>query len=59
MIDKFTIFREMLDYMAHICEVTDADMNWCGNSIRITGESDKQTFEIEVTIKEKEENEDA
>lgn len=56
---KFTIFREMLDYMAHISIVTDADMNWCGNSIRITGEIEGQVIEMEVTIKKKEENENA
>ena len=58
-IGKFVIFREMLDYMAHICEVTYADMNWCGNAIMINGETDDETISIEVTIKKKEENEDA
>ena len=48
--DKFTIFREMLDYLAHISTVTDADMNWCGNAMRITGETEDQVIEIEVTI---------
>ena len=55
--DKYTIFREMLDYMAHICEVTDADMNYCDN-IRIVGETETQTIVIEVTIKNKEEEKD-
>ena len=56
---KFTIFREMLDYMAHICQVTDADMNWCGNAILITGESEDHVINIEITIKDKEEKKDA
>ena len=56
---KFTIFREMLDYLANIATVTDADMNWCGNTIRITGETEDQVIEIEVTIKKKEEKKDA
>ena len=56
---KFTIFREMLDYMAHICQVTDADMNWCGNAILITGESEDHVIKIEITIKDKEEKKDA
>lgn len=56
---KFTIFREMLDYMAHISIVTDADMNWCGNSIKITGEIEGQVIDMEITIKKKEEEVDA
>ena len=51
---RFTIFREMLDYFAHISTVTDADMNWLGNTIRIIGETDDKVIEIEVTIKDKE-----
>lgn len=51
---KYTIFREMLDYMAHISEVTDADMNYCDN-IRIAGETDQESIVLEVTIKTKEE----
>lgn len=52
--NKYVIFREMLDYVAHIADVTDADMNYCGNSIRIDGDTDEQTIIIEVTIKNKE-----
>ena len=51
---KYMIFKEMLDYMAHISEVTDADMNYCDN-IRIVGETDQESIVIEVTIKNKEE----
>ena len=57
--NKYVIFREMLDYMAHICDVTDADMNYCGNSIRIDGDTDEQTIIIEVTIENKEVEKDA
>lgn len=56
--NKYVIFREMLDYMAHICDVTDADMNYCGDHIRIAGDTDEQTIIIEVTIKNKEEKTD-
>ena len=56
--NKFVIFREMLDYLNHICDVTDADMNYCGNAIRIDGETEDQTIIIEVTIKNKEANTD-
>ena len=59
MIDKFTIFREMLDYMAQICNVTDADMNYIHDMMKITGETDKQYICLEVTIKSEEENIDA
>lgn len=32
--DKFTIFREMLDYFAHIGDVTDAQMsNYAGDMV--------------------------
>ena len=55
---KFTIFREMLDYMAHICKVTDADMNYCGN-ILIEGETSGKVITFEVIIKNKEEKKDA
>ena len=56
---KFTIFREMIDYMAHITTVTDADMNdYCGR-ITVTGETEDQVITIEVTIDKKEGNENA
>lgn len=57
--DKFTIFREMLDYLAHISTVTDADMNYCYDRMKIVGENNGENITIEVTIKKKEENEDA
>lgn len=56
--NKFVIFREMLDHLNHICDVTDADMNYCGNTIRIDGETEEQTISIEVTINNKEVNTD-
>ena len=56
---KFTIFRELMDYMAHITTVTDADMNYCYNMIRIAGETDDETITITVTIDKKEVNENA
>ena len=57
--DKYCVFRMMLDFMADEAEVTDADMNWLGNAIKITGETEDQVIEIEVTIKKKEEKKDA
>lgn len=59
MIDKFTIFREMLDYMAHISTVTDADMNYCGDRLIIEGDTEGKVIILEVAIKNKEEEKDA
>lgn len=55
--DKFTIFRELLDYVAHIATVTDADMNYYKDTMRITGENDCQYIEIQVSISKKKEDE--
>lgn len=54
--DKFWMFRYLLDFMADRCEVTDADMNYCGNCILIQGVNDEKIITIEVSIKDKEEN---
>ena len=52
--EKYFIFREMLNFMANHAEVIDADMNnYCGNAT-ITGEDDEHTIKIEVSIKDKE-----
>lgn len=56
---KHLIFRDMFDYMAHIADVTDADMNYCGDTIRIVCETEGQTFIIDVTIRNKEVKENA
>ena len=56
--NKFVVFREMLDYLNHICDVTDADMHYCGDRMRIDGETEEQTVTIEVCIKNKEVTED-
>ena len=55
--NKFKIFREMLDYLNNICDVTDADMNYCFGDMRITGETEGQKITIEISIREKEEKE--
>lgn len=52
--DKFTVFREMLDYMAHMGNVTDADMNYVPDMMKITVETEGEVIEIEVTINKKE-----
>lgn len=57
--DKYFAFRSMMDFIADHAEVVDADMNWLGDRLKIVGENEKQTITIEVTIAEKEEEEDA
>lgn len=52
--DKFTVFREMLDYAAHMGKVTDADMNYVPYMMKITVETEGEVIEIEVTINKKE-----
>ena len=56
--NNYGVFREMLDYVAHIADVTDADMRYCGDHIRIDGENEEQTISIEVYIRNKEVTED-
>lgn len=59
--DKFTIFRELLDYAAHITKVTDADMNAYGykdGALKIIGETEDQVITFEVTFEKKEEEND-
>ena len=56
--NKYFLFRQLLDFMADHTEVTDADMdNYCGNIV-ITGEDDEHVIRIEASIKGKEEKED-
>ena len=54
-INKFTVFREMLDYIAHMSDVTDADMNYYHDTMKIAGQTDVDEISIEVTIKKKKE----
>lgn len=51
--DKYFIFREMLNFMADHADVIDADMNYCGN-VMIEGEDDEHTIRVEVSVKDKE-----
>ena len=57
--NKYFVFRKLLDFMADHGDVTDADMNnYCGNIV-ITGEDDEHIISIEVSIKDKEEKDNA
>ena len=53
MLNKYFVFRKLIDFVADHCEVTDADMNnYCGD-IAITGtDNDGSTITIKVTLKE-------
>lgn len=53
--DKFAIFKDMLDYLAHITAVTEADLNYYPGCMKIGGNKEGQYIEITVTIKDKEE----
>lgn len=57
--DKYFVFRSMMDFLTDHAEVVDADMNWLGDRLKIVGENEKQTITIEVVIKEKEEQKNA
>ena len=52
--DKYFAFRKLMDFLSDFAEITDADMNYCGDSIRIVGDNDDAEIAIEVTIKKKE-----
>lgn len=56
--EKYWVFRQLMDFMADHAEVVDADMNYCEN-ILIKGETDDQCIEIEVRITKKEGEQDA
>lgn len=57
--DKYFAFRKLMDFLSDYAEVTDADMNYCGNMIRIEGENDGEEITIELTIRKKEVTENA
>ena len=54
MMNKYFVFRKLIDLVADYCEVTDADMNNYAGDIEITGidEADGSSISITVRIKE-------
>lgn len=55
--NKYFVFRKLIDFVADHCEVTDADMNNYSGDIEITGtEEDGSTITIKVSLKEAEKN---
>ena len=53
MMNKYFVFRKLMDFVADYCEVTDADMNNYAGNIEISGtDDDGSTITIKVEIKE-------
>ena len=50
MMNKYFVFRKLIDFVADYCDVTDADMNNYAGNIEITGtdEEDGSTITIKV-----------
>ena len=58
MMNKYFVFRKLIDFVADYCEVTDADMNNYAGDIEITGtDDDGSKITIKVKIQESEEEE--
>lgn len=57
MLNKYYVFRRLIDFLADHSEVTDADMNNYAGNIEITGrDADGSTITITVELKEGEED---
>lgn len=57
MMNKYFVFRKLIDFVADYCEVTDADMNNYSGQVEITGtDEDGSTITIKVELKEGKEN---
>lgn len=54
--EKYFVFRKLLDFMADHAEVVGANMNDYLGDMVITGEVDGQVITINVSMKNKEEN---
>lgn len=55
MIDKYFVFRKLMDFVADFCDVTDADMKNYAGDIEISGAGeDGSTISIKVRIEEAE-----
>lgn len=54
MMNKYFVFRKLIDFVADYCDVTDADMNNYAGNIEITGtdEGDGSTITIKVELRE-------
>ena len=51
--DKYFVFRKLMDFMADYCDINDADMNNYAGDIEITGiDEDGCTINLRVKIEE-------
>ena len=57
--NKYWIFRQLLDFMADHSNVVGADMENYRGCIEITGETDDQIITITVSLRDKEAEKDA
>lgn len=57
--DKYFVFRKLMDLVSDFADVVDADMNQWGGGMEIVGEADGKKITINVSIKQKEADEDA
>lgn len=57
--EKYFVFRKMLDFVADYAEVVDADMAQFDGALMVKGVSDDQIIEIRVSITKKEEDQNA
>ena len=57
--EKYFVFRKILDFVADYAEVVDADMDHYDGSLMVKGVCDGEVIEIRVTINKKEDEQDA
>ena len=54
--DKYFVFRKLMDFLFDEYEIVDATMNNYAGDIEITGKSKGQTITVKVEMKEEETN---
>ena len=54
--DRYDIFRRLMDFFADQAVITDADMTDYLGRITITAKSGNQTIEVQVALSEEEPN---
>lgn len=52
--DKYYVFRKLMDLVEDFAEVTDADMSTWNGGMKVVGEDEGQIITIEVSIDKKE-----
>ena len=57
--EKYFVFRKMMDFMADYAEVVDADMDHYDGTMMVKGVCDDQIIEIRVSITKKEDDQNA